>query len=459
MRKIFVLDTNILIETAGSAITGFEDNIVVITSTVLEELNNHKGDPGERGYQVRETSRIIEKFISKSIAEKSDLTKGLNLPNGGMLVFEPNGLSHELPLGWDRSVADNRILSTVLTLKDKNKGKEVILVTNDTLFYSKAAIVGIHVQNYKNDQVNTDEQYLGKTEIKTTVANINKLYSDKVIKIPARVKMFENEYAIVTAGSASALAQAKGSDLHLIDQNVCIPGIKPLNVSQRFAIHALLAPATEIPLVIVKGPAGCGKTLLAIAAGLDQTNTGDEFVRNKKDKTASYERVIISRSQSIPQGEDLGALPGTLEEKMDPLLAPFFDNLESVIKIKNGEGNVSLEDIEQEKEDLISSGIIKIVSMGFIRGRSISNSYIIIDEAQNLTPTQAKTIVTRAGKGTKIVLLGDPDQIDNPRLSKRSNGLVYVAEKMKNSKSCTQITFSEDECIRSELSREASKLL
>jgi len=215
-------------------------------------------------------------------------------------------------------------------------------------------------------------------------------------------------------------------------------------------MHALLAPADEIPLVICKGPAGTGKTLLAIACALEQTYASMD--NKKRNKDQKYESVMITRTNTISDN-DLGFLPGTLEEKMDPLIAPFMDNMKTIFAGKERDLDLAAEQIEY----VMGKGIVNIAAVGYLRGRSLPNTYLIVDEAQNMTVHQALEIVTRAGEGTKVVLLGDPNQIDARYLDKRNNGLVFAAEKMKGSKLCAQITFEEEEAQRSALCVEAAK--
>jgi PhoH-like ATPase len=272
-----------------------------------------------------------------------------------------------------------------------------------------------------------------------------------------RSEFLENEFLQIMAleNNQSALAWIKGDEIVLLDGDVIndeYMGLTARNAGQRFMMAALNAPAEEIPLVIVYGPAGTGKTLVSEAVGLSKTY-GSEFGGSGTE----YKSVYITRSNTLPENENLGFLPGDLEEKMGPLLAPFIDNLEALLKMN---GEESADQVEMMMEDLTrEGGPVKIVSLAYIRGRSIPDSFIILDEAQNTTAKQIKTIITRAGMNTKIVLLGDPEQIDAPRLSKKMNGLVYAAEKLKGQKLTAVITMTEEECMRSELAKVAERLL
>lgn len=452
MKKIYVLDTNILIQTEGKAILGFDDNIVVIPSMVLEELDNMKSSLGEKGYAVRSTIKriaAVKDFKKNLISEE-----GAELENGGRLMVYNDvhsTLAFDLPSGWDPKKPDNIILSIVSSL-DKHQGNKtpVILVTNDISLQIKASILGLEVQGYKNEQTKEDV-YTGRNVLHVSSEIIDKLYKSqnitldefkKYMSIDDGFEFLPNSYwvfkSLVT--NQSALAFYSKQNFILIQQNRLsdVSGISPKNSGQTFAMHALMQSCDDIPLVLLKGIAGSGKTLLSLAAGLCQMSKG------------MYDKIIITRSNQLAD-EDIGFLPGTLEEKMSPLLAPFYDNLKFLMKF-SGESD---EQVTYLLEDMMARGSIEIVSLAYIRGRSIPNAYIIIDESQNLSVTQAKTIVTRCGIGTKLVMLGDPDQIDNPKLDKISNGLVYLSDRFKGSPLCAQLSFIDNECVRSSLATEA----
>ena len=279
-----------------------------------------------------------------------------------------------------------------------------------------ATLCGCDVQGYKNETVEIDNVYSGKRDISLSCARINQLYDEK--------KLFVDEKPLRGFG-----------------------GIRGKNLTQKMLMHALLAPASKLPLVVVKGPAGTGKTLLAIACGLNDTYSQGRMER-------IYDQIMITRSNTISDN-DLGFLPGTLEEKMDPLVAPFMDNMKTIF-VGTGKDK-DLETAENQIEYVMTHGIVKIAAVGYLRGRTLPDTYLIVDEAQNLTVHQALEIVSRAGENTKFVLLGDPDQIDSRYLDRRNNGLVFTAEKMKGSPLCAQITFEQEESVRSPLAMEAAK--
>ena len=452
-KKTYVLDTNILMQ-SPKAIFGFADNDIVITGTTLQELDKHKTDKGETGYNTREVIRILDSY-----RYKGNLLKGVSLEkNMGNLILEPDCISENLPQGYNLSVPDNRIISAVIGMKTTGKYDEpIILVTNDVSMRLNASICGVEVQGYRNETIDTTEKYTGRRELNIPSADINQLYKDGYISYPienddikkAFPELEENEYLLLNASDnpgQTALAMYKNNKIHLIndkDLRGC-GNIKGRNAAQKMLMKALLAPSEEIPLVIANGPAGTGKTLLAIACGLEKTYGSH--------KEREYDQVLITRSNTISDN-DLGFLPGTLEEKMDPLVAPFIDNMQTIFAGKERD----LELAEEQISYVMEKEIVKICAVGYMRGRSLNNTYLIVDEAQNLSVNQALEIVSRAGMGTKVVLLGDPDQIDARYLDKRSNGLVFTAERMKGSPLCAQITFDQEESVRSPLAMEAAK--
>lgn len=458
MKKTYVLDTNILM-TSPNALFGFADNDVVITGTTLQELDAHKGDPGERGYNTRETVRLLE-----SLRKQGSLIEGVKTWDGGCIMLEPDMVDASvLPTGYNIDVPDNRIIATVLKMGQSEKYQmPVILVTNDLSMKINASACGALVEGYRNESIesSTNEQYSGKRFIDTvTDEDIDNLYAAGKEGVEAAFtgadNLVENEYLIMKGSSKSAIGIHRNGRIYIVDAK-SVPAyrdIKPRNASQRMLMHALNAPVDEIPLVIAKGPAGTGKTMLVIACGLAHTY-------NKLSRSSSryedndYDQILITRSNTISDN-DLGFLPGDLEEKMSPLVAPFMDNMQTIFAGKEHD----LATAKQQIDFVMERGFVRIEAVGYLRGRSISRSYLIVDEAQNLTVNQALEIVTRAGEGTKVVLLGDPNQIDARYLDKRNNGLVFTAEKMKGSPLCAQITFEEDEAQRSALCIEAAKRL
>ena len=455
MVKAYILDTNILLD-SPRAIFGFDDNTVIITGTTLQELDSKKTAPGELGFNARETCRIIEK-----LRLKGDLTAGVPMDNAGVFKVILNAGQWHMPSGYSEDKPDNQIINTVLDIK-KNQGhmfNQVILVTNDTSMRINASVCAAacgfsdFVESYRNDHVSSAEMYTGKRELHVSKEAIDYIYKNKMLPpeaifrgdIPEPV---ENEFFILQSDQSSALAVYRNHELKLIDTKTLHPcHVQPKNASQTFALWALMQPVEEIPFVILKGPAGKAKTFLSLAAGLDQAYDSRAH--------RSYDSVLISRN-NVMADADFGYLPGELEDKMNPLLAPFFDNLESLLR---GNSDEDRECISRQIEDMIDSGVIEICALAYMRGRSITNKFLIVDETQNATRSQIRDIITRAGSGCKIVICGDPEQIDAHNLDKLNNGLVFASEKMKGSPVCAQISFTEEESVRSELAKEAIKRL
>ena len=455
MVKAYILDTNILLD-SPRAIFGFDDNTVIITGTTLQELDSKKTAPGDLGFNARETCRIIEK-----LRLKGDLTAGVPMDNAGVFKVILNAGQWHMPSGYSEDKPDNQIINTVLDIK-KNQGhmfNQVILVTNDTSMRINASVCAAacgfsdFVESYRNDHVSSAEMYTGKRELQVSKEAIDYIYKNKMLPpeaifrgdIPEPV---ENEFFILQSDQSSALAVYRNHALKLIDTKTLHPcHVQPKNASQTFALWALMQPVEEIPFVILKGPAGTAKTFLSLAAGLDQTYDSKTH--------RSYDSVLISRN-NVMADADFGYLPGELEDKMNPLLAPFFDNLESLLR---GNSDEDRECISRQIEDMIDSGVIEICALAYMRGRSITNKFLIVDETQNATRSQIRDIITRAGAGCKIVICGDPEQIDAHNLDKLNNGLVFASEKMKGSPVCAQISFTEEESVRSELAKEAIKRL
>jgi len=443
LRKYYVLDTNILIQTGGSGIKGFDDNFVVITHITLEELDGLKRGM-TTGYDARQALKMIDEII-----KDGDPNKGIKMDNGGTFILEPDGVLQEnLPIGWKLDKPDNCIISATISIKKKHSRSKVILVTNDRGMRIKARAAGLDVEEYKNGQIRTEKLYTGRVVVPASAEYVNRLYKNGAVEITdedysrfgLEYPFVENQYVRVEDFETNMSRHAaecvfRNGKLYTLDE-VAKVGIKGRNEGQKYAINALLD--SEIPLVALIGPAGCGKTYISLAIAL--------YLMREKGE---YDNIYISRSNTIPEQEDLGFLPGDLTQKMDPLLYPFHDNLEKLMGM----------DGQDELRELEDSGQISICPMAYIRGRSIDHAFIIVDEAQNISQNQMKTLVSRLGEGSKLVICGDPAQIDNNRLDARSNGLVYCADRMKGQTRFSQVTFTEDECVRSEIAKLAAKLL
>lgn len=460
MVKNYLLDTSVLLDNPHN-IYGFEDNNIYICGTTLQELDKKKTASGDIGYNARESCRILDELRSQG-----DLIKGVKLPNGGTLYIEPNGIDQNLlPKGYNIEVPDNRIISSCLWL-NKKLNPHIILLTNDVSMRVNATICGLEAQGVRNDIVQSSN-YTGHIDIEVSAEVIDLLYKDKKIPLTKVKEINEkvnaisieaglestlftevetlllNEFVTLHADNKSALSVYRKGGLQLIQSKTLSNGVKPLNKMQIYALWALTAPVEEVPLVILKGPAGTAKTFLSLAAGLSQVYLGQG--RRRPDE---YGRIMISRPNTTAADPDFGYLPGDLEEKMSPLMASYRDNLEEIL----GNNEEDKEYVQTQVDDMFESGIIELCPLNYIRGRSIHNTYLICDESQNANKLLMRDIVSRAGRHSKFVIAGDPLQCDVSNLDKHNNGLVFAVETMKDSDQVAIITFEEENCVRSPLS-------
>lgn len=441
MKKTFVLDTNVLLHDPN-AIFRFEDNDVVLPMTIIEELDLFKKQPEMTGRNARQVSRSLDQ-----LRKQGHLTKPITLDHGGTLLVAlcNRETLATLPPELEGDLADNTILAVALQYKQKCQCP-VVLISKDTNLRIKADALGLDAQDYQTDKVDIQELYTGVTELMVSSEEINQFFHNG--KLPVATELLPNEaVTLVDAANPSHTAlgmiDAAGKEvLPLIKLPTSgVSRIHPRNREQKFALDLLLRDS--VPLVTLVGKAGTGKTLLAIAAGLQKV--ADEKV---------YSRLLISRPV-VPMGKDIGYLPGDIKEKLTPWMQPLYDNFDLIF------GTQDLSDKPKHwrrgYEDLIELGLLQIEPLTYIRGRTIPQQFLIIDEAQNLTPHEVKTIITRAGEGTKIVLTGDPDQIDNPYIDAASNGLIYLVERFKREPLAGHITLSKGE--RSSLAERAAILL
>lgn len=442
MKKIYVLDTNVLLQDPNS-IFSFEDNEIVIPAVVLEEVDSKKRYMDEIGRNARQVSKLIDSF-----RKAGKLHEKIPLENGGILRIELNHRSfQQLQDIFIEKTNDNRILAVAKNLAieegTKESGRPVILVSKDALVRVKADALGLQAEDFLNDRVvEIDHIYTGLLEIYLDKELLNLFYEKGEIKLSefTHHPFYPNQFLIIkdalgSSASAIGIVDETGKMVKkLVYNQESIWGIKPRNVGQTMAMELLFRQ--DIPLVTMTGKAGTGKTLLALAAGLMQT-----------EDLHSYKKLLVARP-IVPVGKDLGYLPGEKQEKLRPWMQPIFDNLEYLFNTKKpGE----LEAI------LAGMGSIEVEALTYIRGRSIPEQYIIIDEAQNLTKHEVKTILTRVGEKSKIVLMGDPEQIDHPYLDEYNNGLTYVLEKFKDQKVAGHIQLLKGE--RSGLAQLAADLL
>jgi PhoH-like ATPase len=433
--KNYVLDTNVLLHDPHSLLN-FKENTVLLPIEVIEEIDRFKRESSELGQNARSVSRTLD-----GLRSQGRLSEGVPLPNGGRLriVFPTPG--GPPPPAFNGHTVDARILASAIAIRDAHPKVPTIIVTKDINLRIKADALGLQAEDYETDRIQLTDLYSGVFE--RTVS------ADKLMLFRGNGELgleggpyHPNEYCTLSEEGApkrAALAKVDASGTRLIpilDAREGVWGIKARNREQHFAFDALLDD--RIKLVTLMGKAGTGKTLLALAAGLKRTVVDREF-----------RRLVIARP-TISVGKEIGFLPGTLEEKLNPWMQPIHDALELLGDLNMGHDN-------RRSGDLMRSGAIVVEALSYIRGRSIANQFMIIDEAQNLTPLEVKTIITRVGPGTKIVFTGDPYQIDNPYVDSASNGFNFIVSRFREQPIAAHVELQKGE--RSELAELAANLL
>ncbi|MFN2372138.1 MAG: PhoH family protein [Candidatus Krumholzibacteriia bacterium] len=430
--RSFLLDTNVLLHDADS-LHAFEDNNVILTIDVLEELDRFKRGNDEKARNARRVIRDID-----SLRNGLPLSHGVAVPGGGKLYVTVKSFVEDLPKGMDRSVPDNRILAAGVALQ--KAGADVVFVTKDINARVKADALGIQAQDFLATRVNFDELYSGWSEHEVPHETVEAFYKHEPVHLEAELQPNEG---VLLKSAANPKHTARG--IYRADSGLVEPlqhgdshpwGLSARNLQQQFAFELLMRQ--DIQLVTMLGQAGTGKTLLALAVGL-------QLVAEEK----RYRRIMVSRP-IMPLGRDIGYLPGSKEEKLSSWMEPVSDNLQYLVDPK-------LEQSGDKVQYLYDTGVVEVEAVTYIRGRSLPKLFIIIDEAQNLTPHEVKTVVSRAGEGAKVILTGDAYQIDNPYLDASSNGLTYVVERFKDQPIHGHITLAKSE--RSELASLAAALL
>jgi PhoH-like ATPase len=420
--KNYVLDTNVLIHDPD-AVFNFKDNHVLLPIEVLEEIDKFKRETSERGQNARSISRILDQ-----LRKHGSLSDGVKLESGGVLriIFgqrldlDPSLAGANLP-SIPGSV-DNRILALALAVRKSEPAIPTILVTKDINLRLKADVYGLPAEDYETDRVNLQDLYTGMFDLPGPSAKLSEFRSNGVLPLPAGPKRSPNEYCTVIGDT-----EPKRTMLGRVDASG----------KQIVPLHDALLDE-RIKLVTLMGKAGTGKTLLALAAGLKRTVSDREF-----------RRLVVARP-TISMGKELGFLPGSLEEKLGPWMQPIHDALEML-------GDLNMGREGARSADLLRNGTLVVEALSYIRGRSIANQFVIVDEAQNLTPLEAKTILTRVGNGAKIVLTGDPYQIDNPYVDAASNGFIYVVNRFRDQPIAAHVELSHGE--RSDLAEIAANIL
>ncbi|HZN92839.1 MAG TPA: PhoH family protein [Myxococcales bacterium] len=440
MRKNFVLDTNVLLHDPRS-IFNFGDNAVVIPIYVIEEIDSFKRDLNELGRNARLVTRYLDSFRTEG-----PLAEGVPLPSGGTIrvAFTDRELPPSMANGH---LVDNKILAVALDIKDRDPNVPTTFITKDTALRIRADAVGLVARDYDTERVEISELYTGLSELQVPKEVVDQMYRPGAeVDVPAQAgELSPNQFLLLkdeTNPSHTAMGRyspARGKVVPLLRAGKDgVWGVRPRNMEQTFAFDLVLND--EVKLVTIVGKAGTGKTLLAIAAGL-----------HKVTEEGLYQKLLVSRP-IFPLGRDIGYLPGDVEQKLNPWMQPIFDNVEFLMNLSRADKKAG-----RGHHELLDLGILEIEPLTYIRGRSIPNQFIIVDEAQNLTPHEVKTIITRVGDNTKIILTGDPFQIDNPYVDVTNNGLVHVVNRFKAERIAGHITMTKGE--RSALAELAANLL
>jgi PhoH-like ATPase len=435
VKKNYILDTNVLLHDPNSLLS-FQENQILLPIEVIEEIDRFKREGTELGQNARSVSRQLD-----ALRGHGRLSEGVDLPNGGRLriVFAPKN-GNGGPAFVNGHSVDSRIIASALRIRDEQPGVPAILVTKDINLRIRADALGLEAEDYETGRIQLQDLYSGMFDRAVTGEKLLSFRANGELELEGHYN--PNEYCtLFEAGSPkrSSLTKVDPSGTKLvpiIDSRDGIWGIKPRNREQHFALDALLDD--RVKLVTLMGKAGTGKTLLAMAAGLKRTIVDRE-----------YRRVVVARP-TVSVGKEIGFLPGTLEEKLNPWMQPIHDALELLSDLNMGNES-------RRTGDLMRSGAIVVEALSYIRGRSIANQFMIIDEAQNLTPLEVKTIVTRVGQGTKLVFTGDPYQIDNPYVDSSSNGFNFIVSRFREQAIAAHVELQKGE--RSELAELAANLL
>jgi PhoH-like ATPase len=438
VKKNYILDTNVLLHDPNSLLK-FEENNVLLPIEVIEEIDRFKRESSELGQNARSVSRQLD-----GLRGEGRLSEGVSLPNGGHLriLFHKGVAARNGQAVFNTNSVDDRILSLAFRVQKSQPKSQTILVSKDINLRIKADALGLLAEDYENDRILITDLYTGMIELTVPAARLASFRASGEFELNGGQQYFPNEYCTLIEDenpkrTALAKVDLTGTKLvPILDCREGVWGIKPRNREQHFAFDALLDD--RVKLVTLMGKAGTGKTLLALAAGLKRTILDREF-----------RRLVVARP-TVSMGKELGFLPGSLEEKLAPWMQPIHDALEML-------GDLNMGHEHRRSGDLLRSGSIVVEALSYIRGRSIANQFMIIDEAQNLTPLETKTIITRVGHGTKIVLTGDPYQIDNPYVDSSSNGFNYVVSRFRAEPVAAHIELQKGE--RSELAELAANIL
>jgi PhoH-like ATPase len=442
VKKTYVLDTNVVLHDP-LAVYKFEDNAVVLPIFVIEEVDQFKKELSELGQNARHLSRILDELRNQN-GRTLDQGVPLESTGGELRVAVPSDMPKR---ARGPGEMDRFILQMALDLRDEHPDQPLVFVTMDTNLRIRADALGLKAETYEGGRVSIDELYSGVISADVDRDLVDQLAKRELVDADALgVELYAHAGVVLRERDRprhTALGRFDPESGTIVPLRVGREGVwrvRPRNLEQYFALDMLLSP--DIHLLTLVGKAGTGKTLLAIAAGLQSVV-----------QDGAYSRMLVSRP-IFPMGRDVGYLPGTVEEKLNPWMQPIFDNLEYIFSTGRGRGRMS---DHRNYEELVESGVIQVEPLTYIRGRSLPNQFLVVDEAQNLTPHQVKTVITRCGADTKIILTGDPYQIDNPYVDSASNGLTVVAQRFQNENIGAHVTLSKGE--RSELAERATQLL
>ena len=452
-KKIFVLRTNSLVSREDATLCFDADNEINIPFPVLDQLDELSHEYTEKGKNAKKVLEYLSSFTITSLT-----STGVRQKNGSILKLVKESGNNRIPSNLSLNSFDRRCLEIVKDIENENPKTPVILISRNAALRLKANSIGIKAQNFRDNLFpSLDEQYKGRIKCQTSKEKLDIFFKKGKLKIKdiykyQKIDWHPNLFLLISDNfsKSSALARYNGKEivkLNFLDSHPY--GITPINAGQRMILEALLTDPKDAPIVIIKGGAGTGKTFLSLAVALEQT-IGDEKI---------YSQILVSSPVETVGQERIGFLPGTVEEKFNPHLGGLKDNLRVLLNSKDSTDCSKNKKYTEKGEYFFERGIIQVQPIGFLRGRTILDTIYIIDETQNIDPDDIKSIVTRAGEGSKFIFLGDPTQIDNPNLNERNNGLVYLSEKMKDIPLAWQITLDDDESVRSKLAKIAAKIL
>ena len=453
MEKCFVLRTEAILASTNPTLRFGGDNTIVIPMAILQNLYRYDGLPEKQ----KLAAQFIEYIDSLPTKELLFYKKGYKQKNGSYLRIVENKeeLDSSIQKLSDFSRLDKRVFQVCIDLQ-KKENRNVILISKNPSIRMKAVQLGIEAQMFKDEIFPPPkQQYKGFVNVSASQTVISKMYRNGEVSVKeiyqyGAFEWFENEFLFINSENGTAIGRYTNEKIVPLVYSKRLPsGCKALNIEQCMLWECLLAPPEIAPLVIVKGAAGTGKTYCSIAMALEKLRgySNDEL----------YDQILVATPTITVSNESIGYLPGDIDDKVGPYLGGVMDNLKAIFREKNSE--LTNTQLKENARELFERGFIEIQPIGFLRGRTIPRTAFIIDETQNISPSDIHDIVTRAAKGSKFIFLGDPDQINNPNLNTRYNGLVFLSEKMKGSAFCWQITLNSKKSIRSDLAQEALKIL